>query len=112
MAIIRSTWVDRVVIAKAMDGSVRGAEQHKLERVWDDGTGEILTERYLDPEPLAGETLIAALPDQAALLARVDALERELASRVADLERQLAQAGETIDKLNQALADAVREPSG
>lgn len=73
MAITRNTYVERVLITLNQDGSVRAAHQESISVLTEDG--EVLSTRQEIAVPLAPETLATLLPDQAALLAQISALQ-------------------------------------
>lgn len=80
MAIERQSYIERVTIVLARDGTLKGAQQETIEELVEDGI--VLSTRYAPASPLTAETLAGVLPDVAAALAATNAA---LARRI-DLE--------------------------
>lgn len=86
MTIERNTWVERALIAFNRDGTVRGAQQERLERVTDGA--DVLSEKYLPAEAISADALQGALGAQLAAMIEQNAAQ---ALQIADLSRALAE---------------------
>lgn len=75
MPITKSSYVERILIVLNEDGTVKGAHQNSLNTIHEDGA--ILRQIQGDAVAMDAATLAAVLPDQAALLAQVQALMAE-----------------------------------
>lgn len=77
MTLSTATFVERAVIVLNPDGSMRGAHQESLRRISEDGA--TIQETILPAVPLDAASLATVLPTQAAALAQAAALQTALA---------------------------------
>lgn len=72
MAITKTSYVERVLIVLNPDGTLKGAHSQTLDAIVEDGV--VLKESQGDAVPVDAASLASVLPDQASLVAQVQAL--------------------------------------
>lgn len=82
MAITKTTYVERVLITLAQDGSLKGAHQESISEIKDGAV--VLAQKMEAAEPLDAITLAEILPDHAALIAEIAALNISLSEATAE----------------------------
>jgi hypothetical protein len=75
MAIVKNTYIERVLITLNPDGSFKGAHQESLTCIKEGDT--VLSQQQGDAVGLTAEALAQALPQQAALMAQLNTVTSE-----------------------------------